>query len=93
MEQKIADKMMVYFSNKTITGEVPENILNDVKDFTKFQIEHLTDGTVVVKVPEKEIEIARKLREDIYQLLTEIKNENSVLAGKLARKYKYGPSF
>jgi hypothetical protein len=84
------EEMTVCFSQKTIAGEVPENIIADVRStFTKFEVQSLEDGTVSVKVPKREKEIAKKLNEDIYSLLINIKRENSVLAGKLARRYGF----
>lgn len=84
------EKMSVYFSNKTIDGQIPENIITDVKNiFTKFEVETLPDGTVLIKVPKREQEIISTFYDDVLNHLREIKKENSVLAGKLARQYGF----
>ena len=83
-------EMIAYFSGATFTSDVPENILNNVREiFTKFEIEYLPDGVVVVKVPKDEMEIVEKTRYDIYQIIIAVKEKNSVLAEKLARRYGF----
>lgn len=83
-------EMEVYYSRKIIGCQIPENILTEVRNtFTKFEIETCVDGTVTVKVPTEEKEIVKDFNKDVYNLLKEIKNRNSVLAGKLARRYGF----
>lgn len=83
-------EMAIYYSGKDLIHEVPENIITDVRNtFTKFEVEYADDGTVIVKVPKKEMEVITKLKENIYLLLKEVKEENSVLAVKLARRYGF----
>lgn len=89
MDLEKRGKMLTYFSAKTITSDIPENVLNNIRNtFSKFEIEYLPDGEVIVKVPEDEMEIVKKVKDDIYQILLAVKEENSVLAKKLARQYK-----
>lgn len=84
------NEMEIYFSHKTIDCQIPENILNKVKcTFTKFEVETKPCGTLTVSVPAREKELADKLKDDVYKLLSEIKKENSVLAGNLARCYGF----
>ena len=81
-------EMVVYHSSQSMTGDLAENIVADLRNtFSKFEVEYLSDNNVVARVPKSEMEIAKKLRDDILLLLGEIKKENSVLAGKLARRY------
>lgn len=83
----MSDEMIVYFSSKTIDCEIPENIITQVRDtFSKFEVVTSVNGNVTVNVPKREKELADKFKNDVYNLLLEIKKENSVLAGKLARK-------
>lgn len=82
--------MTVYYSNKTIDGQIPENIKSDVeKMFTTFLVEYSSDGSVTIKVPERELHIVRKLHSDVLALIVELKKENDVLAKKLARRYGF----
>lgn len=81
------EKMAIYFERKT-GGEVPQNILNNViNTYSKFSVEYLKGGAVILKVPEEEQEIAKQFRDNVTRLLQEIKEKNSVLAEKLARRY------
>lgn len=82
--------MVVYFSRKTIDCQIPENILAEVMEtFTTFRVDTLSDGTVVVRVPESEKKLAKQLRDDVFTLLVAKRKENAVLVGKLARRYGF----
>lgn len=84
------NKMSVYFSKKTIDGQIPENIINDVRNyFTMFKVTTLPDGTILIKVPKEEEKIINNFYDDVLNLLRDIKKENSVLASKLARQYGF----
>lgn len=83
-------EMVVYFTARGADWQIPENILTQVKRFSKFEVEaHEENKTLIIKVPKREKEICEKLRDDIYNMLVEIQSENSVLASKLARYYGF----
>lgn len=84
--QDDAGEMVVYYSGSAWGPDIPENILQKVMStFTRFEVAWLQDGTVAVMVPQKEMDISKRFRDDILQLLKEIEKGDSVLAGKLAR--------
>ena len=82
-------EMVVYFTGKGFDWQIPQNILAEVQRFSKFEIEALEGGTLIVKVPKREKEIVEKLRQDVFASLTVIREENSVLASKLAHYYHF----
>lgn len=89
-ELELSNKEMeVYFSRKTIDCQIPENILTEIRNtFTKFEIETCMDGTIKISVPKEEVEIIKEVKKDFYKTLKNVKERNSVLAGKLARKHR-----
>jgi len=87
---KRGNSMIVYFSQKTIDCQIPENILLAVRNtYSAFTVETAIDGTVTISVPEAEYAAAKKFREDVFSMLVEMRKENDVLAGKLARRHGF----
>lgn len=83
-------EMVPYFSQKTLAGEIPNNIETDVKvSFTKYEVEYKSDRTVVVKVPREEWELVKSFRNQARGLLKELAEKNSVLADRLARCHSF----
>ena len=88
--QDCAGEMVVYYSGAAWGCSIPDNILHKVMStFARFEVNWLQDGTVSVRVPKKEMEISKRFREDIHQLLKEIEKGDSVLAAKLARRHRF----
>jgi hypothetical protein len=78
-------KMKIYYEGNSSMG-IPQNILNDVHSlFSNHKIEYLDGESARVIIPEKEEEMIKSFRNEVRQLLLNIKKENSVLAMKLAR--------
>jgi len=84
------NQMVTYFSQKTIDCKIPEKVLNEVRDtFTTFAITTGIDGTVTIKVPEREYLAVKKFRDKLFEMLVEMRKEDDVLAGKLARRHGF----
>lgn len=81
--------MMNYFEGKTLTGLVPDNIENDVKSiFTVYEVCVLPNKQVIVKVPKVEYEKVAEFNDKVKKILLQVKEKNSVLAEKLARRHR-----
>lgn len=90
IEDEGCNEFITKFSEKTIDGLIPENILAMVRNtYSRFEVEVLDDGTVVIRVPKDEEDAIRKFRDSVHNLLMEMRKENSVLAGKLARQHRF----
>jgi len=84
------NQMITYFSQKTADCKIPEKVLNEVRDtFTAFTVATEVDGTVTIKVPEIEYVAVKKFRDELFAKLVEMRKENDVLAGKLARRHGF----
>jgi hypothetical protein len=82
--------MVTYFREKTIDCKIPEKVLDEVRDtFTAFSVTTEVDGTVTIKVPENEHAVVERFRDELFTKLVEMRKENDVLAGKLARRHGF----
>jgi len=84
------ERMVTYFREKTIDCKIPEKVLDEVRDtFTAFSVTTEVDGTVTIKVPEREYLAVKKFRDKLFEMLVEMRKEDDVLAGKLARRHGF----
>lgn len=80
----------IYFLKKTVDCQIPDDILAEVKStFTAFTMETRIDGTVVIRVPKSELEAVEKFKDAVFSMIVDMRKENDVLAGKLARRYGF----
>ncbi|EQB35007.1 hypothetical protein M948_18035 [Virgibacillus sp. CM-4] len=82
-------EMVPYCSGKTFGGQVPGYVLEVSLIFSRYELEVDGEGNFQVNVPDKELFIVNKFKDDVSKMLSEIYKVDSELAKKLARQYQF----
>ncbi|MGE7916672.1 hypothetical protein [Lysinibacillus xylanilyticus] len=81
--------MTVVYSSENLSGEIPENILRNVKNvYSHFTVRSF-DGTTVLEVPPDEVLTVENFYGASQELLKKIQQRNHVLAIKLAHNHGF----
>lgn len=79
--------MSVVYSTDDRYGDIPENIIQNIRNvYSHYTVRVLNEETIV-EVPKDEMREVGRFYESFNNVLLEIQKENHVLAIKLARNY------